>query len=379
MQVIIHTVAIISVKGKCQNKRKRGIKMSVKEISLINEARPMPVFENVHWDERDLFLTHPETSWRCSFEMFDEGMKLAEPLEIAGFDRVDIINGETGKILRRDCGSGDFIYESPVSGHSGTVGSYVLGPKVVMSNEEYLGLQRSHPCCLIRNLVFSNNVVDMVVGKFICPMKPSDEENNVILKNVSCRFSDKIKNLSFEEKEGLVRRHPDLRFGSIDCSRISITKEKCPDAGTLYCSEALKEAFDNGKTVEGVLIRMKVVDKNHGLSSGTVRCEATVEGCNRFSANREWAELSKSSGVADAEGGFTFDTVAVLWASKEEADKEWGDFRVDDLNAILRLKISNGFATETLRGDVEEFGVDFGFGGFGYSPDTGRSGGPERF
>ena len=352
--------------------------MSVKEISLINEARPRPVFENVHWEERDLFLTHPETGWRCSFEMYDEGMKLAEPLEIAGFDRVDIINGETGKILRRDCGSGDFIYGPPVSGHGGTVGSYVLGPKVVMSDEEYLGLQRSHPCCLIRNLVFSNNVVDMVVGRFICPMKPSDEVNNVILKNVSYRFSDKIKNLSFEEKAGLVRRHPCVRFGSIDCSRISITKEKFPGAGTLYCSDALEEAFDNGKTVEGVLIRMKVVDKNHGLSSGEVRCEATVEGCNRFSANRERAELSKSSGVADAEGGFSFDTVAVLWASKEEADKEWGDFRVDDLNAILRLKISNGFATETLRGDVEEFGVDFDFGGFGYSPDTGRSGGPER-
>ncbi len=333
-------------------KLKNEIIYSPEELALIGEARPKPFFENVHWDERDMFFTHHENSWRCSFEMFDAGLHLIDPLEIAGFERIDIINGKTGRILLKDCGSGDFIYESPVSGWDGRFGSYILGPVIDITYDEYLGMLESNLCLIIRNIVFSNDVVEMVAGRFICPIDASDENRKITLTNVSYRFSDKIKDLPFEKKAGLVRRHPDVEFENAETTSATITKEEYPSASTLYCSGAAKEAYEKGGKVEAAIVRMSFVDKNHELSSGIVSFEAKLEGLNRKKPNSKFAVLNVVSGIADEKGRFKFETVMVLGASKEEVQKEWGNFDVDSFNVDLRLKVLNGFSVETFHDGI---------------------------
>ena len=341
---------------------------SPEELALIDEARPKPVFENVHLDERDLFLTHPENSWRCSFEMFDEGLPLIDPLEIKSFERVDIVNGKTGRILRKDCGCGEFIYESPVSGRGGRLGSYILGPVLDLTLEEYAGLLKKHPSCVIRNVVFSNDVVDMAVDRFICSMDPSDEHKTIILKDVSYRFSEKIKDLPFEKKAGLVRRRPEIELESVDVKTASVTRERFPSVSSVYCSDVAKEAFESGETVEAAVIRIGFVDKNHELSSGSVSFEATLEGLNRKKPGSKFAVLSTVSGIADENGRFSFETVLLLGASKDEAEKTWGRPYVDEFNLYLNLQVRNGFAVESYNDSITGFGPlspDIG-----YSPDV---------
>ena len=341
---------------------------SPEELALIDEARPKPVFENVTFSERGMFFSHPENSWRCSFEMFDEGLPLIDPLEIASFDRVDIINGKTGRILLKDCGDDEFIYEAPVSGRGGRLGSYILGPVLDISRDEYLGMLRHRPCCLIRNVVFSNDVVDMVVGRFICPIDSSDERKTIILNNVSYRFSEKIKDLPFEKKAGLVRRRPDVEFENVEVDTATVSKADYPSASTAYCSDAAKEAFEKGSDVEAAIVRISFVDKNHELSSGSVSFEATLEGLNRKKPGSKFAVLSTVSGNADVNGRFSFETVLLLGASKEEAEITWGQPYVDEFNLYLNLQVRNGFAVESYHDSITGFGPlspDIG-----YSPDV---------
>ena len=349
-------------------KTNQGHQYSYEEMSLITAARPNPIFESARWHDYNGMGRY------VSFNMCDFGMELGLPLLVTGYERADIINATTGKILYKDCSSGEFDLLSPESMYH-KIGSAVGGPYVYLPDERYNQIANQSPCCLVQNVVFTNGIVDMVVGRFICPITPFVEkkytsrgheriylsaETEIYLHDVSYRFSEKIDSLSLEAKRDVIFMHPDVNSEGFEFSRSSISKSTCPEASTLYCSDELKQAFENGETVEAVVIKGNFLDNNsYYAKKGAYTFEATLEGCNRKYKKHEWVVLSQNNGTVGSNGKFSFDTVVILWKSKEEADKEWDSFYMSDLNASLVLKVRNGYAEERLKGMAEDFGVDF--------------------
>ena len=141
---------------------------------------------------------------------------------------------------------------------------------------------------------------------------------------------------------------------------ITINRPKALNALNSQVLDELKQAFENGETVEAVVIKGNFLDNNsYYAKKGAYTFEATLEGCNRKYKKHEWVVLSQNNGTVGSNGKFSFDTVVILWKSKEEADKEWDSFYMSDLNASLVLKVRNGYAEERLKGMAEDFGVDF--------------------
>ena len=351
-------------------KAAKGHQYSYAEMSLLAVARPYPIFEQAHW-------FNDENNHRfLSFNMCDCGIELGDPLLVEGPRRVDIINGKTGKILYKDCGNGWFSLVSPES-MLPRLGSSVAGPEVKLSEEMYKKIADQSPCCLVRNVVFTNGTVDMVVGRFLCPITPFVErkyktrtreetylyaETEIYFGDVSYRFSEKTEKLSFDAKKDLIYRHPDVESENTEVRMASISKNTCPDASTYYCSEQLKQAFERGETVEAAVIRASFTDNMaYAAEKDSYAFEATVTGLNRNIENSDWGVVSRKTGRIDKSGRFSFEAAVVLWGSKEEAEKAWGSFDLSDLNAELELKVSNGNATERLKGmlEEEEFPIDF--------------------
>ncbi len=346
-------------------KAAKGHQYSYAEMSLLAVARPYPIFEHACWfDEKN----------KCrnlSFHMCDCGRELGDPLLVEGPRRVDVINGKTGKILYKDCGNGWFSLISPES-MLPRLGSAVAGPEVKLSEEMYKKIADQSPCCLVRNVVFTNGIVDTVVGKFLCPVTPFVEkkyksrtreeiylsaETEIYFKDVSYRFSEKIEKLSLEAKKRLIYGHPDVESKKLEVRVASISKNTCPDASTFYCSEQLKQAFERGETVEAAVIMASFVDnKAYSAEKDSYSFEATVTCLNRNIENSDWGVISRKTGPIDKSGRFSFEVAVVLWASKKEAEKAWESFGIIDLNASLELKVRNGNATEFLKGMLTDDG-----------------------
>ncbi len=348
-------------------KTTKGHQYSYEEMSLINVARPNPLFEDAEWDvinNQDRYLY---------FNMCDFGMELGEPLLITGGDRVDIIDGKTGSILFRDCGDHDgFRLISPQSMHH-KIGSWVGGPGLLVSEEQLSKISDRSPCCLFRNVVFTNGIVDMVVGRFLCPITQSNDKarltaagdktrksskTEIWLKSVSYRFSAEIDKLSVKDKSNILFMHPDVEAEDICMDRVSITKSSCPMACTAYCSGQVKQAFERGDSVEAAIIKASFVDHNSWYArTGSYTFEATLTGYKIQTELGKGIPLSHNTGSIDKKTGrFSFETVVVLWASKEDADKEWPTMSLSDLNVELDLTVRNGYAAESLNEMADHFG-----------------------
>ncbi len=359
-------------------KSTNGRQYSYEELNLITAARPNPIFEDARWfDYKGLFRY-------VSFNMCDFGMELGKPLLVFGGERVDIIDGMTGEMLKKDCGHGDFELMSPESMYH-KIGSNVTSPDISLTEEEFRQIADRAPCCLFKNVVFTNGVVDMVVGKFICPVTSFVEHTcptrdgekifkraatEIRLQNVGYRFSEKVDRLAFEEKFNTIFMHPDVKCTGVELNRTRISKDGYPEASLHYCSEQAKRAFEKGEAVEAVIIKCSFSDSNAYFSKkGSYRFEAILEGLNRKDAKREWAELSRICGAVKSGGRFSFETAFVLWASNEEANEDMERHSMYGLNVDLCLKVSNGHATEALHDIVEEYGIDFT--NVSFSPDEG--------
>ena len=351
-------------------KATKGYQYSTEELALLDAARPKPRFESVRFDEYALFYTYKENKWRLSFKMFDDGMAFNDPLDTISFDRIDIIDRKTGKILIKDCCNDKFIYET-YADETEMIGASVIGPELPLSQAEYIELLKQNACLVIRNIVFSNGVVDLVADRFLCPLTPIVEyttqacngekkhrwaPSSISLRNVGYRFSEQLSTLSREERCDFILNHPDVVFEKYDYYSMTISKDTCPDASLFFSPDSVKQAFENGDTVEAAVIKAHFSDKSACAPTGRLSYDAVARYSNRNGSRSEKVTVSHNTGKVDSDGRISFDIILARWASKEEAESQLISF-CKDFDGYITLKVSTGVAEEEV------------CGGLGYDPD----------